>query len=146
MEPAKNERAPAYPLPVFNYRVQVGLEVLSFSEVSGLDLEYDKVIYKHGLSYAMGPNIIRTEPNPVTLSLRRGIAPKRSELWRWFSEPTKKDLTIDLCDPTGAAIVRWKIDKALPLKMTAPAFAAASNDVAIETLELIAPRLTLEYL
>lgn len=146
METAKTERTSAYPLPVFNYRVQVGAEVLSFSEVSGLSLEYEKVVYKHGLSYAMGPNIIRTEPNLVTLSLRRGIAPKRSDLWSWLREPATRDLTIDLCDPTGAAIVRWKVDKALPLKITAPAFSAASNDVAIESIDLIAPGLTIEYL
>lgn len=146
MEPATNERAPAYPLPVFSYRVQVGGEVLSFSEVAGLSLEYEKVVYKHGLSYAMGPSILRTEPNLVSLSLRRGIAPKRSDLWNWMREPARKDLTIDLCDPTGAAIVRWKVDKALPLKLTAPTFSAATNDVAIESIDLIAPGLTIEYL
>jgi len=146
MEPAKNERALAYPLPVFNYRVQVGAEVLSFSEVSGLSLAYEKVVYKHGLSYAMGPNIMRTEPNLVSLSLRRGIAPKRSDLWNWLREPDTRDLTIDLCDATGAAIVRWKVDKALPLKLTAPVFSATSSEVAIESLDLIAPGLTIEYL
>jgi phage tail-like protein len=61
-------------------------------------------------------------------------------------EPAKKDLTIDLCDPTGAAIVRWKVDKALPLKLTAPTFSAAANEVAIESIDLIAPGLTIEYL
>ena len=146
METANTERGAAYPLPVFNYRVQVGVELLSFSEVSGLSLEYDKVIYKHGLSYLMGPSIIRTTHQPVNLSFRRGIAPKRSELWNWFNEASKKDLTIDLCDPTGAAIVRWKVNKALPLKMSAPSFSAAANDVAIESMDLIAPGLTMEYL
>ena len=36
----------AYPLPVYNYRVEIGSDAVSFSEVSGLSISYDTTTYK----------------------------------------------------------------------------------------------------
>lgn len=136
----------AYPLPVFNYRVAIDADVIACAEVSGLGLEYEKVVYKHGLSFLTGPRIIRTEPNIVNISLKRGVVAKRAEFWNWLEDASRKTVVIDLCDEAGTAVVRWKADKALPLKITAPGFAAATNDVAFESLDIVAPALSVEYL
>lgn len=141
----KQQIATAYPLPVYNYKVTVGNEVLSFSEVSGLNADYEKVIYKDGFSYINGPNIIRAQPKEISITMKRGIVSGKKELYQWLNDGSKKDITIDLCDPTGNALVRWKVRKALPLKLDAPAFNASSNEVAIEQLELVAQDLTIEY-
>jgi phage tail-like protein len=136
----------AYPLPSYNYKVIVGSDTLSFSEVSGLNLEYEKVIYKHGLSYLMGSNIIRAQRNAINITLKRGVVAKRNHLYAWLTSNSVKDISIDLCDEVGKPVIRWKVSKAQPLKMEGPTFNAGGNEVAFESIELIAQDLQIEYL
>jgi hypothetical protein len=35
-----------YPLPVYNYRVEIGGDAVAFSEVSGLSIAYEVTTYK----------------------------------------------------------------------------------------------------
>ncbi|MBE7170248.1 MAG: phage tail protein [Williamsia sp.] len=141
----KNTIAASYPLPAYSYKVTVGRDTLSFSEVSGLQVGYEKIVYKHGMSFLAGPNIIRAQQNDITLTLKRGVVAKRSVLFNWLEDKSKKDIMIDLCDEKGEAVVRWKVHMAMPLKMDAPSFNAANNELAFESLELIAQNLTVEY-
>jgi phage tail-like protein len=143
---SKNAMAGSYPLPAYNYRVTIGSDTMSFSEVSGLNVEYDKVVYKDGFSYKSGPTVVRSQRKEVSVTMKRGVVSKRNELFTWFSGADRRDISIDLCDPTGTALVRWKVVDALPLKMDAPSFNASGNDIAIETIELIAHNLTIEHL
>lgn len=142
----------SYPLPVYNYRVTVGSSTIGFSEVSGLTVNYEPVTYKHGLSFVMGVKIIPGMRQPIKLTLKKGVIKANDFLAAWFqtaySDPfknSKQDILIDLCDETGKAIVRWKVLGALPTKLDAPTFTASSNDVAIETLEMIAHDLQVDY-
>ena len=48
-----------YPLPVYNFRVTIGEDLVSFSEVSGLVMEYETITYQHGLSFMEGEGIRR---------------------------------------------------------------------------------------
>ena len=142
----------SYPLPVYNYRVTIGKTTLGFSEVSGLDVEYEPVTYKHGFSFVMGSKIIPGMRQPAKLTLKRGITRGGAFLADWlkntYADPfknAKQDILIDLCDETGQPVVRWTVQGALPVKMDAPTFDANSNDVAIETLELVAHEIKIEY-
>jgi phage tail-like protein len=56
----------------------------------------------------------------------------------------KKDIYVRLCDETGAAVVSWKVTNAFPTKLDAPSFTASSNDVAVESMELMADRVSVE--
>jgi phage tail-like protein len=148
----KEQIKSTYPLPVYNYRVTVGQLTLGFSEISGLSVEYEPVTYKHGLSFVMGVKIIPGMRQPVKLTMKRGIVKGSDVLYSWlygtYADPfksAKRDILIDLCDETGSAIVRWKVQGALPIKIDAPTFDANSNEVAIETLEVIAQDLQAEY-
>ena len=143
----------AYPLPSYNYRVTIGSEVLSFAEVSGLSLQYEPVTYKHGLSFALGHKIIPGMRQPVQLTLKRGVVQSRDFLRNWidsvyndaFASGTKRDIVIDLCDEAGAPVVRWTVHSAMPTRLDAPSLDANSNDVAIETMELAAQNLQVDY-
>lgn len=141
-----------YPLPVYNYRVTLGAVTLGVSEISGLSVEYEAVTYRHGLSFAMGPRIIPGMRQPLRLTLKRAIVRRSAALAGWLRETyayplrsTTRDIVIDLCDEAGAPVVRWKVQGALPVKLAAPTFDAASNDVAIETIELVAQDLQIDY-
>ncbi len=142
----------SYPLPVYNYRVSVEGSTMSFSEVTGLNVEYEAVTYKHGLSFMTGTKIIPGMRQPIRLTMKKGIVQGNDFLASWiyavYNDPfaaTKKDILVDLCDETGKAVVRWKVRGALPVKLVAPTFDAKSNEVAIQTLELVAHDVQVDY-
>jgi phage tail-like protein len=68
----------------------------------------------------------------------------KSYLEPW-SITVKRDIIIDLCDEKGLPVVRWKLKKALPIKLEAPMLDASSNDVAIISMELIVADLETDY-
>jgi len=146
-----------YPLPAYNYRVTIMQDgdstVFSFAEVSGLSVEYEPVTYVHGLSFLLGAKIIPGKRQPISLTMKRGIVQGRDDLQKWidktYSDPfysgAKRDILIDLCDEAGEAVIRWKVQGALPVKMEAPTFDVNSNDVAIESMEFVAHGLQVDY-
>jgi phage tail-like protein len=153
----KNQVKSTYPLPAYNYRVTILKDgeslVLSFAEISGLTIQYEAVTYKHGLSFIMGNKIIPGMRQPTQLTMKRGVVKNRDFLYKWihntytdpFFSSAKRDILIDLCDEAGEPVIRWTVQGALPLKLEAPAFDAKSNEVAIETMELIAHGLQVNY-
>lgn len=155
----KDTIASTYPLPVYNYRVSIDSLMLGFSEVSGLHVEYEPVTYKHGLSFVMGNKIIPGMRQPIKVTMKRGMVKKQGSdatkdgfLSDWmkdtYADPFrnhKKDILIDLCDEKGSPVIRWTVQGALPIKIEAPTLSANSNDVAIETMEVIAHGLDVSY-
>ena len=144
-----------YPLPVYNYRVEIAGTAVAFSEVSGLSIGYETSTYKESptASGAPGPRvmIVPGQRNPAKVTLKKGIVRGASlqQLYGWIKTITinqveKKDLFIRLCDETGSAIISWKVVNAFPTKLDAPTFDAKSNDAAIESMELSADFVSLE--
>ena len=154
---AKTDIKTAYPLPLYNYKVSIlgdsNVNVIGFSEVSGLNVECQAVIYRHGLSFASGVNIISGIQQTIKLTLKKGLSKNGDFLQQWFTEShtdpysatAKRDVVIDLCDETGFPVIRWKALNALPTKIDAPNFTANSNEVAIASMELIAADLKVDY-
>lgn len=157
MAQARDQIKSAYPLPAYNYRVTILNEstvtVIGFSQVTGLTVEYEPVTYKHGLSFAMGVNIIPGMRQSIRLTLKKGLVKDKDFLQQWlaqsysdpFSSGAKRDILIDLCDEKGLAVIRWIVIGALPIKLEAPTLAADGNEVAIASLELIAHDLRVDY-
>ena len=136
-----------YPLPVYNYRVTIGTVVMSFSELSGLSLQYEPITYKHGLSWKEGSEYMPGMKQPLRITLKKGMVQKGTALLEWIdtvqqNKVSKRNIVVDLCDETGTPVVTWQIFKAFPLKLDAPSFNASANEVAIESLELMAGEMT----
>ena len=146
-----------YPLPVYNYRVTIlddgKSETIGFSEVSGLTVAYDPVTYRDGFSFAMGHVVVPGLARPVSVTLKRGVTRSGNYLQGWLEAAShgsigagvKRDVLIDLCDEEGKPVIRWTVSAAMPVKLEAPSFNAASNDVAIASLELVAPKVMVEF-
>lgn len=140
-----------YPLPVYHYHVSIdGMDSLAFSEVSGLNIEREVITYKDGLSCTEGAKYIPGQASAVKLTLKKGITKGDNQLYNWISSTKisvidKKDITISLLDEEKSPVVTWKVSNAFPTKLEAPSFNATSNEVAIESLELTANDLTVEY-
>lgn len=148
MPDSKAAQKAAYPLPAYNFRVTVDAESASFTEVSGLALEYETVTYRHGFSRWEGETVTRVpKQGHATVMLKKGTTVGGTLMAEWLTAdpPAARTVAISLCDEAGAPVVVWHIKEAIPVKLTAPAFEAASNQVAIETLELLASGISVEH-
>lgn len=145
----------SYPLPVYNYKVEIGGVAIAFTEVSGLTIEYETTTYVESQT-ASGVAGTRTlympaQLKPVTITLKKGVIRVTSvaTLYKWISSITlnqieKKDIYVRLCDEKGEAVISWKVINAFPTKLEAPSFEAKSNDAAIESMTLMADGLVIE--
>lgn len=144
-----------YPLPVYNYRVEIGSDAVAFSEVSGLSISYETTTYKESPieGGAPGPRVVHmpAQRNPAKVTLKKGIVKAKSikALYDWIktvqiNQIDKKDVFVRLCDEKGDAVVSWKVGNAFPTKLDAPTFDAKSNDVAVESMELMADYVAVE--
>ena len=145
-----------YPLPVYNYKVDIGKDTIAFSEVSGLNIAYETTVYKESNTESgkISPRVFRmpAQATNTTLTLKKGLVPAKSQaaLYDWINsirinQVIKKDIVISLCDETGKAVVTWSVSNAFPTKLDVPTFDANSNDVAIESMELMADDVVINY-
>jgi phage tail-like protein len=130
-----------YPMVGFHYAVRAGLAQISFSEVSGLDIETEAVEYRHAASPEFNKIKMPGLRKFSNITLKRGIVAGDNELFQWFNTVSlnkieRRDITISLLDENHVPVVNWKIKNAFPLKVSGPALKSDGNEVAIETIEL----------
>lgn len=136
-----------FPLPAYNFRVSVEGVDMSFSEVSGLVQEYELITYKHGLSFLEGEAKLQIQSDKsVPVTLKRGSVHSLEQLSAWMNERKSRQIQVSLCDVTGQPVVVWTVKSAFPVRLSAPTFDANSNDVAIETLEVMASGISVEHI
>jgi phage tail-like protein len=151
----KEEIKSTYPLPVYNYKVEIGSAAVAFSSVSGLSVDYETTTYKESPteSGSVGPRVMYmpAQQPAVNVSLKKGLVRGVSvkALYNWISgtqlnQTEKKDIYVRLCDESGAPVVSWKVTNAFPTKLEAPSFEADSNDVAVESMDLMADAVFVE--
>jgi phage tail-like protein len=152
---SKQEIKSTYPLPVYNFRVEIGPDAIAFTEVTGLSVAYETYTFKQSPveSGVAGPRvmIMPAQAQPVKLTLKKGVVRGASvpALYAWIGSKQlnlidKNDIFIRLCDEAGKPVVSWKVINAFPSKLEAPGFNATSNDAALETMELTADSLVVE--
>ena len=143
-----------YPLPAYNYKVSFDGTNISFSQVSGLAMTFETSTYKESpIEDIRGPVTMRMpgQHADVTLTLQKGIVRGQSvsSLFTWINSiktniVQKKDVRIELLDEEGVAVIRWTVRNAFPTSLEAPTFDASTNDVAIESLQLMADSILIE--
>lgn len=136
----------SYPLPAYNFHVVIDGESMSFVRVSGLEREHDSVVYRHGLSAFEGEQLIKYyRPKWFDLTLERGVAPGAAAwLYRWLEQAEPKSMEVDLRNASGATVIRWKVAKAVAVKLAAPTFDANTNETAVESVTLKVASVTVE--
>lgn len=144
-----------YPLPAYNYRVEIGSTAVGFAKASGLDISFETTTYKESPTEPgkAGPSVMHmpAQRNPAKLTLEKGLCATQgaSSLYEWISQTQvnlseKKDIFVRLLDEQGKAVLTWKVLNAFPTKLTAPSFAADSKEVAIESMEIMADAVLIE--
>ena len=145
----------AYPLPVYNYKVEIGGAAVAFSEVSGLTIQHQTATYSESpvAPGSPGPRIMHmpSQLSAVNVTLKKGVVRGVSvpALYDWINatqtnQTDKRDVFVRLCDEKGDPVISWKLLNAFPVKLDAPTFTASSNDVAIETMQLMGDSVQIE--
>ena len=135
--------------------MEINGEIIAFSEVSGLSKSFETSTYKESKTTepGSGPVIIYMpgQIQPINITLKKGYVRTQNlpVFYNWIystriNQIEKKDITVRLTDEEGNAVVSWRVINAFPTKLDAPTFDANSNDVAIESLELMADDLIME--
>lgn len=112
----------------------------AFSEVTGLEASIEPFTIKEG---GRNGNAIHRvgRVSHATVVLKRGMTTRR-DLWSWFSGITggsythRLDVTITLQDVNGTPLMRWALDRALPVRLKLADLNATRNDVGIEEIHL----------
>jgi len=135
------------PFRGFNFIVEInGIQKAGFRECSGLDASTDVAEYREGKDAGNIARKLTGLNKHSNIVLKWGITDDHS-LWDWRKKvidgkTERQPGSIILNDETGAEKVRWNFVEGWPTKWTGPSFNATSNDVAIETLEIVHEGLT----
>lgn len=142
------------PLHVFNFHVsfkkaalngsggqdEVDLCSGAFSECSGLEATMEpKIIKTGGQNRGNAQRVGRV--SFATVILKRGMTSTR-DLWKWFDLVAQGAYTyrltvdIQMRDAAGAAVLTWRLARALPVKFKAADLNARGTEVGIEELHL----------
>lgn len=123
----------------------------AFSEVTGLEASMEpKTIREGGSNY--GAHQRAGQVSFATVVLKRGMTATR-DLWKWWAVFAGGDganganaaggayahrmtVRITLMDAAGVALLRWRLERAMPVKFKAADFNARATEVAIEELHL----------
>ncbi len=138
-----------WPIPKFHFQVKWDSEVMSFQEVSGLDIEAQLIEYRHGDSPEFSTIKMPGIKKSGNVTMKKGVFKSDNKFWDWFSQikmNTIKRLpvTISLLDETGSPTMVWTLANAWPIKITGTDLKSDGNDVAIESIEIAHEGLTIE--
>ena len=138
-----------WPMPKFHFQVKWDSEVMSFQEVSGLDVEAQPIEYRHGDSKEFSTISMPGLTKSGNVTMKKGIFKSDNKFWDWFKQikmNTIKRLpvTISLLDEGGAPTMVWTLANAWPTKITGTDLKSDGNEVAIETIEIAHEGLTID--
>jgi len=136
------------PFAAFNFIVEIdGVTKAGFSECSGVTMETDAIEYRNGsedITVRKLPGLKKFG----NITFKRGFT-KDNGLWTWRKlvldgKTTRHSGSITLLNEARKASVRWTFREAWPRKLDGPAFNAKTNEVAIETLEIVVEEVNVE--
>ncbi len=130
-----------WPIPKFRFEVKWDAAVMSFQEVSGLDVESQPLEYRHGDSPSFSVIKMPGIKKYSDVTMKKGVFKADNQFWTWFNQIKmntikRSTILISLLDETNAVAMSWKLLNAFPSKITVTDMKSDSNEVAVETLEL----------
>jgi phage tail-like protein len=138
-----------WPLPKFYFQVKWDSEVMSFQEVSGLDIEAQIIEYRAGDNPVFSATKMPWLKKSGNVTMKKGVYKSDNKFWAWFSQikmSTIKRLpiTISLLDEAGGTTMVWTLTNAWPTKITGTDLKSDGNEVAIETIEIVHEGITID--
>ena len=134
--------AQEYPIPRFHFQVDWGGAKLSFTEVTGLVMEREKIEYRHSDSKDFNkismPGMVKNN----NITLKRGKFESDFDFNTWMMEVAnervekRRDVTIRLLNEKHNPVAAWTAARCFPVKITAPDLKSDANEIAVESIEL----------
>ena len=138
-----------WPLPKFRFQVTWDSAVMSFAEVSGLDVEAQPIEYRHGDSPVFSAIKMPGLKKVGNITMKRGVFIKSDKkFWDWFNlikmnTIKRVPVTISLLDEEGKPTMVWTLTNAWPTKVTGTDLKSEGNEVAVESIEIAHEGLTI---
>lgn len=137
-----------WPIPKFSFQVKWDSAVMSFEEISGLDVEAQPIEYRHGDSPAYTTIKMPGLKKYSNVTMKKGVFKGDNKFWDWFNKIKMNTIqrvpvTISLLDESGKPTMVWTLANAWPTKITGTDLKAQGNEVAIETIEIVHEGLTI---
>ncbi|MDP1786024.1 phage tail protein [Nitrosomonas sp.] len=137
-----------WPIPKFYFQVKWDSQMMSFQEVSGLDIQSEEIKYRHGDSPDFSVIKMPGMKKVGNITMKKGIFKGDNKFWDWFKQikmNTIKRLpvTISLLDEGGKATMVWTLTNAWPTKITGADLKSEGNVVAIESIEIVHEGITI---
>ena len=132
------------PYRSFRFRVEIdGITQGNFNECTFGETSTEVVEYREGTD-PVHSRKLSGQNKYGNITLKWGITDSK-ELFDWYKTiqdrgavDNRKNIAIILVDEAGGDKVRWELQEAWPMKYKPTDFNAKNNDVAIETLEIVA--------
>ena len=130
------------PYQQFNFLVEIdGVARAGFSECSGLATDTDPIDYREGADIVLNVRKLSGLRKYTNVVLKRGYT-QDQDLWNWRKKiingnTERRQADIILLDEERKEVLRWRIREAWISKWDSGPFNAKTNDVAIETIEMV---------
>ncbi len=143
-----SQSASVWPMPKFYFQVKWDTEVMSFQEVSGLDIQSEEIKYRHGDSPEFAVIKMPGMKKVGNITMKKGVFKGDNKFWDWFNQIKmntikRLPITISLLDEAGSATMVWTLANAWPTKITGTDLKSEGNEVAIESIEIVHEGLTI---
>jgi phage tail-like protein len=142
------QSANVWPIPKFHFQVKWDSNVMSFQEVSGLDVEAQPIEYRAGDNPVFSVTKMPGIKKYGNVTMKKGVFKADNKFWDWFNQIKMNTIkrvpvTISLLDEAGAPTMVWTLTNAWPTKITGTDLKAEGNEVAVETIEIAHEGLTI---
>jgi phage tail-like protein len=84
-EDGSKQSAATWPMPKFRFEVRWDMAVMSFQEVSGLDVEAQPIEYRHGDSPVFSTIKMPGLKKVGNVTLKKGVFKSDHKFWDWFN-------------------------------------------------------------
>lgn len=130
------------PYQQFNFLVEIdGVARAGFTECSGLTTDTDPIDYREGADLVLNVRKISGLRKYTNIVLKRGYTQDKS-LWEWRKkiingQTERRQADIVLLDEERNEVLRWRVREAWLSKYDSGPFNAKTNDVLLETIEMV---------
>jgi len=134
--------AQEYPIPRFHFQVDWGGAKISFTEVTGLVMEREKIEYRHSDSKDFNKLAYPGLAKNNNLTFKRGKFERDFDYNTWFEQIAndrvggRRDIVVRLLNEKHEPVAAWSATRCFPVKISAPDFKSDANEAAVETMEV----------
>jgi phage tail-like protein len=131
-----------YPIPRFHFQVDWGGQKISFTEVTGLVMEREKIEYRHSDSKDFNkismPGMVKNN----NITLKRGKFENDFDFNSWLDQIAnervegRRDIVIRLLNEKHTPVAAWSATRCFPVKVTASDLKSDANEIAVESIEI----------